>query len=176
MTELTVVLVLLAFVASLSVPFGLEYVRSGQTQRLFETARSIGLVAQRALTEQRNAGQLNALLNRGEGMVLTLPEELVTDTQSGKVCAMLLSGGEGGGNAQLLALLSPYLAEKTLREQAICVEFNAETGIVQAVFYSEEFPAFFYDAQEDEPNNIQKYRESTWQIGVYRNEGEQTDV
>ncbi len=183
-TEVLVALAIVAMLAAAVVPSMLGYVRLSQERKLNNTARTIYLAAQNRLSDMQSSGALEELAlfdvfgGTGEMKGGYLENETAT---SGKLPAELTGEQDeanepylyyitmaldGEDDEHLLRMLENYV-DPLLLSESISVEFNALTGKIKAVFYSEKIENFRYDGAEDE-SNLLFARNSSHLKGVYQ--------
>lgn len=145
------VLTILALLAAIGVPSMRAFlVRSEQTAR-DNTARTIFMVAQTALTNRRAAvhatgeplsGQANVNLYEITPAGTITEEELQLNGQNISFLS-IDQGAAQEGNA-LAELIGPYLSDRLILSQSILVEYNVLTGNVLAAFYSDQVSSLGY--------------------------------
>lgn len=151
MVEAMVVLTILALLAAIGVPTMRAFLmRSEQTAR-DNTARTIFMVAQTALTNRRAAlratgeplsGQATVNLYEITPAGTVTEEELQVNGQNISYLSIDM-GAAQEGNA-LAELIGPYLSDRMILSQSILVEYNVVTGNVLAAFYSDQAASLGY--------------------------------
>lgn len=143
--ELLVVCGVVAVLAAVGVPAVSSYLSTAECLRLEQTAKTVFLSAQSALTQAADSGTLSDVNGAAAKIDLAAITPEVTDEETkenaGKI-AYLASPGQGADT--LLALLSPYVRDPEVLSHAILLEYNTKTGVVRSVFYSEKSSGLSY--------------------------------
>ncbi len=189
LVEIAVTLVIMAILAGVMYPIGVNMRRSSLETKWSNIARSVYLSAQSAMSDLKNSGRLSELAVFGVSSgseVLTGGYLSGTNAMTGKVDPALVPGSDStngnkdyiyylmsskaGVDSYLDKLLRPYIGDPAILSNSFCVEVNAKTGNVKAVYYSEDYQAFTYAASP--PANTLALggpdtRLSTYQHGYY---------
>lgn len=173
LVELVVSFVILLILASISVAGVLAYQDYADYNRQNNYAKTLFAAAQSELTAESVRGMLPALseipmdavyldtIITPSGKPASETDE-GTSAKNGRVCTLLgtaedyekyLSGeykdrsdDEARQKQALYDLFDDYLMDKGILKAAIALEFNADTGLVYAVLYSDRNTAFTYTA------------------------------
>lgn len=138
LVEAIVTVTILAILAAAAVPGIVNYITLAQQRARNETARTVFMAAQSALTNRYGNGQTQP----AEGSVAlqdiapALPQQEI-DQNSDNIGFLRLDQGQGAAGQALYDLLEPYIADKTVLNQSILIEFNVLNGNMLSAFYSD---------------------------------------
>ena len=179
--EVTIVLVIVAVLAAITVPSVFRYLESGRQTNRTNVARTLYLAAQEQLNELRitkgmkatlddyydsSRDLINMNLHEHDGVntnvydLLGFPKETVPEGEddNARDYVHYISKPAGQAPAGLIKrLLDPTVLDKTILNDAILIEFNIETGVVLSVFYGDRFEEgvdFDYLGDEKSERNI----------------------
>ncbi len=160
LVELIVVLVILGIIAAAAVPSISAYIRRADFMSNEESAKTIFLSAQSAMTSMKSSGGLDELC----GMISQLEEENGENFSLGSVGRVNIdhsgdsvledsdiyylkkdAGEPDDEYEQLLCdMLEPYLYSADMLKNAVCVEFDPASGSVYSAIYSDRAQSFEY--------------------------------
>jgi type II secretory pathway pseudopilin PulG len=160
LTELVIVILIIAILAAASTPVLLSMIESGRQMNRMNIARTIYLAAQNQLTEMRTTGVLDEFVesagidddsntrvfnllgsppnwpdsieNQNYVHFISLPAGFSPDLTG-------LEPEEITSAQAVISLLQPVLTYQEILNDAILIEFNVRTGVVLSVFYSDRF-------------------------------------
>lgn len=128
LTEMLVVVAILAVISAIAIPSVFMIRRAMIFRQRNDYAKSIFLAAQSQLTQMRSSGELKRL-----------PEDEAALAQSGEDMGVPPEGyvytHQGGGNFE--TILPAGSVDAAIRDDQIIIEYNPRTGNVYAVFYYE---------------------------------------
>jgi len=152
MTELIIVIAIIAVLAAIGVPSLFSFVEAGRQANRTNIARTLYLAAQNQLSELRVTRSLDGFVHDA-GLDPDEPSTLVynllgrpddwPDTGNednvhflSKPSGYTLGGGNAGAD-MVLRLLYPVVVSREILDDAILIEFNIRTGVVLSVFYGD---------------------------------------
>lgn len=158
LVEMVVVIAVIGVLLAVVTPSFLAWYRSAESVRLNQSARTIFLSAQEAFTNARGTSlfdELNAAspgggprrgreAYSGRGGAREEPEQHPRAAHQ--------QGGRRRPRSR--QVLRPYLADAGVLENSILIEYNRTTGVVRAVFYSEQAGALGYEGAETDGANV----------------------
>ena len=152
LTELMVVLVIMAIIAAIAVPSFINYWRRAEFRKNEENAKTIYLAAESKLTYYRSSGQWDQFQKR----LLQEGTEAVLDDNSdlnGRIYTVMLDANtyeqKDDSKDLLLQLIDDYTYDKRILNGAIALEIDSETGEVYSAFYGTKCKGLNY-ASEDQ--------------------------
>ena len=152
LTELMVVLVIMAIIAAIAVPSFINYWRRAEFRKNEENAKTIYLAAESKLTYYRSSGQWDQFQKR----LLQEGTEAVLDDNSdlnGRIYTVMLDANtyeqKDDSKDLLLQLIDDYTYDKQILNGAIALEIDSETGEVYSAFYGTKCKGLNY-ASEDQ--------------------------
>ena len=143
MVEMMVVLVILGILAAIAVPNLTAYLHLSQFRKNESFAKSMYLSAESSLTYRRSGGQWDVLADEitDGGVGIRNDTFSATDPLYHRIYALRLdageySSGEVSADGQLvLDLLEDDTYDKSILNEAICIEVDVASGQVYSVFY-----------------------------------------
>jgi len=142
--EVIVVLVIIGIIAAIAVPSVVGYIRTARQEARIETARTVFMVSQNALTH---------LYSKGDSSDINYTDSL--SSSDVKAIKPALSSGEINNNSSniryirlnksdsarenngLYKLIYDYISDKSTLDETVMIEYNWKTGKVLSAFYSE---------------------------------------
>lgn len=152
--EIVIVLVIMAIMAVIAVPSLMAYTEHGRQTGRENIARTVYLAAQSGLTRMKLDGKLSEYVKYDtapdgsetttviDPTVISVPIDISTnsdaakDDSANKDYMYYLTIYQGAGDT-FKNLVGDYLADKSILSESLVLEFNAKTGVVKSVFYSE---------------------------------------
>ena len=158
LVEMVVVIAVIGVLLAVVTPSFLAWYRSAESVRLNQSARTIFLSAQEAFTNARGTSLFDELNAEGREVdldadVKPTPGAEELEKNRNNIRALRISRA-GGGDPVLDKVLRPYLADAGVLENSILIEYNRTTGVVRAVFYSEQAGALGYEGAETDGANV----------------------
>lgn len=169
LTELIVVLVIMAIIAAIAVPFFINYWKKAEFRKNEENAKTVYLAAESRLTYYRSSGQWDAFKKE--------IRQAVKDGNDAKAEKAVFKDGKNSSlndriytiklnkdakdqtkkNNLLLRLLDDYTYDKGFFDASISVEIDMESGEVYSAFYGSRCKGLNYkDADADGYLTMQK--------------------
>lgn len=156
LTELTVVLVILAIIAAIAIPFALRYIRLAEFRKNEANAKTVYLAAESELTWYRTSGKWKefrrkiADAEKGKGE----RNDTFGDTEKkNRIYAISLnssSAQQGSESEELVQdLLKNNTYDKDFLNAAITIEIDVETGHVYSAFYATHCDSLAYEGADD---------------------------
>lgn len=152
------------------------YMISAYMTRVNDTAKTVFLASQNYITEQKQLGKLdefnqmalsygnslssgeieNILLKNNEGNPDFNLEEYRATYRTDNIRYILLNAGEAaaGSSNPLDVIVRTYMNDTDLLEHTFLMEYDTKTGVVRAVFYTEQADSFSYDGAETDKSNV----------------------
>lgn len=158
LVEMVVVIAVIGVLLAVVTPSFLAWYRSAESVRLNQSARTIFLSAQEAFTNARGTSLFDELNTESwevdlDADVKPTPGTEELEKNRNNIRALRISRA-GGGDPVLDKVLRPYLADAGVLENSILIEYNRTTGVVRAVFYSEQAGALGYEGAETDGANV----------------------
>lgn len=158
LVEMVVVIAVIGVLLAVVTPSFLAWYRSAESVRLNQSARTIFLSAQEAFTNARGTSLFDELNTESREVdldadVKPTPGAEELEKNRNNIRALRISRA-GGGDPVLDKVLRPYLADAGVLENSILIEYNRTTGVVRAVFYSEQAGALGYEGAETDGANV----------------------
>ncbi len=186
LAEVLTVVAILAVLAGLGIPAVKKFIDYSHEKKLNNIAETIFYAAQNSFADRRDNGTLKELadfnlnvagypikagyLKDPHSTAGKLDPALADDDDADNkpfLYFMTLSkGSTPGDDTQLLKMLTPYISDASVLENSVSVEFNAITGNVKAVYYSEEFASLGYNNGGGE-NDLLVNRDSSPRLGYF---------
>lgn len=164
MVEMMVVLVILGILAAIAVPNLTAYLHLSQFRKNESFAKSMYLSAESNLTYRRTGGEWEALKQEittvGTANVSFHPTEQAADTVSDRIYALRLDAGEYGSSnisadGQLVVrLLEDDTYDKSILNEAICIEVDVDAGQVYSVFYGTNCDGLRYESETETGSGV----------------------
>lgn len=161
LTELVVVLVILAIVAAVAIPFAMKYIKLAEFRENEANAKTIYLAAESELTWYRTSGKWKDFRKEvvREGKRNDTFDDSRKDKLKGRIYAITLGNNESGeanrGSGELVhQLLEDNSYDKDFLDASITIEIDIETGQVYSAFYATRCDSLAYDGDDDEILNI----------------------
>ena len=164
MVEMMVVLVILGILAAIAVPNLTAYLHLSQFRKNESFAKSMYLSAESNLTYRRTGGEWEALKQEittvGTANVSFHPTEQAADTVSDRIYALRLDAGEYGSSnisadGQLVVrLLEDDTYDKSILNEAICIEIDVVAGQVYSVFYGTNCDGLRYESETETGSGV----------------------
>lgn len=164
MVEMMVVLVILGILAAIAVPNLTAYLHLSQFRKNESFAKSMYLSAESNLTYRRTGGEWEALKQEittvGTANVSFHPTEQAADTVSDRIYALRLDAGEYGNSnisadGQLVVrLLEDDTYDKSILNEAICIEIDVVAGQVYSVFYGTNCDGLRYESETETGSGV----------------------
>ncbi|MGI6201181.1 MAG: pilus assembly FimT family protein, partial [Christensenellales bacterium] len=161
LTEVIVVVAILTILLAIAIPSVIGYMTSAEMIRLNQTAKTLYLSAQDALTQAQAGGSLRQINDWSAPLPDAAAEAALSEPEyadnRGNIAYLSLSKADphGGDADDIRQALFGSIGDKPLLENSILVEYNTKTGVVLSLLYSEKAPAFSYDsALTDRTNPI----------------------
>lgn len=151
MTELLIVIAIIAVLCAIAIPSIIAISRSLKFKQRNEYAKAVFMAAQAHLTEMHSDGTLTALRN-AEG-ASAVPED------GSKNAAFpaedwsreyVYTSSNKASTVAFNLILPPGSVDETIRDKQIMIEYNPITGNVFSVFYSEEGQTLRYPSADGE--------------------------
>ncbi len=150
LTELTVVLVIMAIITAIAVPFFVKYWKLAEFRKNESNARTVYLAAESRLTWYRTSGQWEQFQKKvkSEGLPAKFDGDEYADL-NGRIYTLTLDAGSyqealKTGSA-ILSLLDASAYDKSFLKAAIAVEIDIETGEVYSAFYGTKCKGLNYE-------------------------------
>lgn len=164
MVEMMVVLVILGILAAIAIPNLTAYLHLSQFRKNESFAKSMYLSAESNLTYRRTGGEWEALKQEittvGTANVSFHPTEQAADTVSDRIYALRLDAGEYGSSnisadGQLVVrLLEDDTYDKSILNEAICIEIDVVAGQVYSVFYGTNCDGLRYASETETGSGV----------------------
>ena len=143
MVEMMVVLVILGILAAIAVPNLTAYLHLSQFRKNESFAKSMYLSAESSLTYRRSGGQWDVLADEitDGGVGIRNDTFSATDPLYHRIYALRLDAGEyssgkvSADGQLVLDLLEDDTYDKSILNEAICIEVDVASGQVYSVFY-----------------------------------------
>ena len=151
LTELIVVLVILAIITAIAVPFFVNYWRRAEFRKNESNAKTIYLAAESKLTYYRSSSQWEAFQKqvKAEGIV----DKSSSGNKNANIYAITLDADsynkETKSSNAVLTLLDDYTYDKEILKGAISLEIDIDSGEVYSAFYATKCKGLNY-ASDDE--------------------------
>lgn len=151
LSEVLVVVALLAVLLAFAVPAVLGYVRRLKLRALDTDAQTIFMAAQDRLTAMAASGELAALKADGQSFEHEVTADDGSGAVTGRVLLHYLDSDLPDENALDLEAILPFGSiESELRTGRFVIEYSRETGAVYAVWYTDE-EGFAYNPTTGRP-------------------------
>ncbi|WP_288174946.1 prepilin-type N-terminal cleavage/methylation domain-containing protein [Sporofaciens musculi] len=161
LTELVVVLVILAIIGGIAIPFAMKYMKLAEFRENEANAKTIYLAAESELTWYRTSGKWKDFRKEvvREGKRNDTFDDARKDKLKGRIYAITLGGKESreenaGSGELVLKLLEDNSYDKDFLNASITIELDIETGQVYSAFYATRCDGLSYDGNDDEILNI----------------------
>ena len=164
MVEMMVVLVILGILAAIAIPNLTAYLHLSQFRKNESFAKSMYLSAESNLTYRRTGGEWEALKQEittvGTANVSFHPTEQAADTVSDRIYALRLDAGEYSSSnisadGQLVVrLLEDDTYDKSILNEAICIEIDVDAGQVYSVFYGTNCDGLRYESETETGSGV----------------------
>ncbi len=153
LTELTVVLVILAILTAIAVPFFAKYWKIAEFRKNESNARTVYLAAESRLTWYRTSGQWEQFQKKvkSQGIKAEFDGDEYADLD-GRIYTLTLDAGAYDTDLTnpILDLLDTSAYDKSFLKASIAVEIDVETGEVYSAFYGTKCKGLNYaDADAD---------------------------
>lgn len=165
--EAMAVLVLMGILLLVAVPNVSKMIDQSQFTKENDYAKTIYLAAQTELTRLYNNGQLPEIIDRLGSECKLAPEEMGVDKNSlngANIYYMMISKDDPdlteNGAKVLYDILSGNVFDDVILAGSICVEFDADTGSVYSVSFSDKASHFYYNNEGQVDNGVSLY--GTW--------------
>lgn len=141
--EAIVTIMILGIIAAIAIPAGISYMEKADQTARNKVARSVFLAAQKAFSSDTSSGIWQW---KNAGNPLDKSSETFKEAESAEdlryVC---LARTESDKSSKVLyQMIEPYLADKSILDESLLIEFNSRTGRVYSAFYSEVQDEFGY--------------------------------
>lgn len=159
MAEVLTVIAIIAILAAIAVPSVLSITNQLRWMELDSAARSIFVASQNRMSELSASGEIS---NLGGSGITTKPSDFPSDELDwSEDDYYILTAGESD------LLLPAGSLESSLRDGTFYIEYNARTGMVYGVFYSDEPFAYSSGLPRDEDGR----KDSNPMLGYYGGSG-----
>ena len=152
LTELMVVLVIMAIVAAIATPLFLRYWRMAEFRKNESNARTVYLAAESRLTWYRSSGQWDAFKKKVEAEGIPADDVFDDPERNNRIYAITLDantyGTESAEKNPVLELLDDSAYDKETLNGAIAIEIDVESGQVYSAFYGTRCKGLTYDASD----------------------------
>lgn len=162
LTELIVVLVIIAIIAAVAVPFFINYWKKAEFRKNEENAKTVYLAAESRLTYYRSSGRWEAFQKE--------IKQAVRDGNSEKAEKAVFKDGKDSGlndriytiklnkeaenqtkkNNLILELLDDYTYDKGFFDASIAIEIDIESGEVYSAFYGSRCKGLNYKSGDED--------------------------
>lgn len=158
LVELTVVLVILAIIAAIAVPFFLGYWKKAEFRKNQENAKTAYLAAESRLTYYRSSGQWKKfkkdILKAAKEEKLAQKASFADDSElEGRIYAIKLDKSakdQTTKNNLLLEILDDYTYDKGFFDASISIEIDIESGEVYSAFYASRSRGLNYASDDSD--------------------------
>ena len=154
LVEVIVVCVILAILLAFSGASLTVYVSNEHFRRNDDYAKSFFVAAQTSLTHMKTSGQLEAFASdlkasSGSDQTGALTNTMVPGISEygGRVYYLRKDKGELDEDGLIFRLLDSYVFDKTLLDEAVCIELDPSEGVVYSVFYSDASAELRYEGE-----------------------------
>lgn len=151
LTELIVVLVIMAIILAISVPLFVNYWRRAEFRKNESNARTVYLAAESKLTYYRSSGQWDQFKKQVKAQGITGGFDDNSDLHD-RIYAITLDQGAYGKSGSednlVLKLIEDYIYDAEMLEGAIGIEIDIESGEVYSAFYATKCKGLNYAAQD----------------------------
>lgn len=149
------------------------YLTTAYMTRVNDTAKTVFFAAQTYLTEQKQLGKLEKWNQTAEGYGELLTEDelkeilLANDSSldfaayrdkygTNTVRYLKLDAGQGMSESDnpIYTVVKNYLNDDDLLEHTFLMEYDARTGVVRSVFYTEKADSFSYEGDRQDKANV----------------------
>ena len=156
LSELAVVLVILAIMTAIAVPFAMKYIRLAEFRENEANAKTIYLAAESELTWYRNSGQWKELKKEvvRRGKRNDTFDGAAKDKLNGRIYAITLDGRNSGSGELVTKLLGSQSYDKDFLNASITIEIDVDAGQVYAAFYATRCEGLSYDGDDEKILNI----------------------
>lgn len=153
LVELLVVIGIIAIMATVTIPFVANYVRSSQINQYNDYAKTIYLSMQSYLSNAKSSGALKEIQEMAAGKGQTVTGDMVEEGYfGGEDLHYLILSKNGSDDTELSEILKNYIGDTSILDESVCVEYNPRSGVVYSVCYSESADGFFYSKTEKKRN------------------------
>lgn len=166
--EVVVTILIIGILASIAIPSIMNYVEAGNNQSRNNIARTLYMAAQGQLTQMKLTKNLSEFtedlyapktMSDGDTVSslktelrlyskITMPRQEKEENRN-DVTYIIKDKGNTDTDNLVYQLLNPVVLDKSILNDTICVEFNARTGVVLSVFYSDVASGFAYSGNGD---------------------------
>ncbi|MBC8531065.1 prepilin-type N-terminal cleavage/methylation domain-containing protein [Gehongia tenuis] len=146
LVEAITVLVIIAIMAAVAIPVAANFIERSEQNARNETARSIFMASQSALTVLYGNGHTltpDGTVDLAAVQPALAAEEVAQNNGNIGYLALRMDGSDRDFNA-LYRLIGPYIHDKIILNHAILIEYNTLNGNVLSAFYSDRTQSLGY--------------------------------
>lgn len=143
LVELVVVLVILAIIAAISIPFFMKYWERAEFRKNESNAKTIYLAAESKLTYYRASGQWEQFKKQVKDQGIEDPNHVDSNIYAITLDADSYSAQSQSDNA-VLELIDDYTYDKDIYNGAIALEIDMDSGEVYSAFYGTKCKGLIY--------------------------------
>lgn len=156
LTELVVVLVILAIITAIAIPFAMKYIRLAQFRENESNAKTVYLAAESELTWYRTSGKWKEFQKEvvRKGKLNDTFDDARKDKLKGRIYAITLDSQNTGSSELVTKLLENNSYDRKFLDASITIEIDIDTGQVYAAFYATRCESLSYDGDDQEILNI----------------------
>ncbi len=162
LTELTVVLVIMAIITAIAVPFFVKYWKIAEFRKNESNARTVYLAAESKLTWYRSSGQWEQFQKEVRDKGVKAEFEGASDL-NGRIYTLTLDADSyeeaSEEGSPILKLLDDSAYDKSFLNGAIAVEIDIESGEVYSAFYGTKCKGLNYAEKDADGYLTMKERE-----------------
>lgn len=165
LSELMVVLAILAIIAAIAIPTAIHYIRLAEFRKNESNAKTVYLAAESELTWYRTSGQWEqfkkSVIQKGE-LNDAFDEAEYEHLKGRKIYAVTLDNKKGAaagisGSGKLVEeILEDNVYDKDFFNAAITIEIDVDTGQVYSAFYATRCDSLSYDGTDEKDGNGSK--------------------
>lgn len=158
LVELMIVLIIMAIIAAIAIPFFINYWRNAEFRKNESNAKTVYLAAESKLTYYRSSGQWDRFKEqvKKQGKSANFFKDDASTTLdetrlNGRIYAITLDSDASKSEQEknpVMQLLGDYLTEGDLLKGAIGIEIDIETGEVYSAFYGTKCKGLTYDTED----------------------------
>ena len=136
LTELVVVLVILAIITAIAIPFAMKYIRLAQFRENESNAKTVYLAAESELTWYRTSGKWKEFQKEvvRKGKLNDTFDDARKDKLKGRIYAITLDSQNTGSSELVTKLLENNSYDRKFLDASITIEIDIDTGQVYAAF------------------------------------------
>lgn len=161
LTELVVVLVIMAIIAAIAVPFFMNYWRKAEFRKNEENAKTVYLAAESRLTYYRTSGQWNTFKKKVKSQ--GIQGGFSDSEKNNRIYAITLDAKayakENKKTNAVIELLDDYTYDKDIFNGAIGIEIDIKSGEVYSAFYGTKCKGLNYAADDNDGYLTMKKRD-----------------